>query len=151
MKSTSLGGCIRLFLKNFFSNFRFHTKYFKRGRKCILINCKSCNKSPQQIPFQFENGNLPHSCCRAFWAKCSYLSNEKIYFQSEIEFSFTCSLMKNIAQPLWYVQRKLQYEIDLKLRTYDLHWSWELKTILHTFPLIRDQFCQPYFKFAYFC
>ena len=56
------------FLKNFFSNFSSHIKDSKWGRKCTFINCTSCNRSPQQIPFQFANGKLPHSCCRAFWA-----------------------------------------------------------------------------------
>ena len=68
MESTPLRGGIGLFLKNFYSNFRSHIKDSKWGRKCIFINCTSCNESPQQIPFQFANGKLPHSCCRAFWA-----------------------------------------------------------------------------------
>ena len=68
MGSTPLGCCIGLFFKNFFSNFRSYIKDSKWGRKCIFINCTSCNGSPQQIPFQFANGKLPHSHCRAFWA-----------------------------------------------------------------------------------
>ena len=58
----------RIFLKNLFSNFRFHTKDSKWSRKCIFINCTSCNRSPKQIPYQFANGKLPNSHCRAFWA-----------------------------------------------------------------------------------
>ena len=54
-----------------FSNFRFHIKESKWGRKSIFINCTSCNGRPQQIPFLFANGKLPHSCCRAFWAVSS--------------------------------------------------------------------------------
>ena len=65
------------FLKNFFSNFRSHIKDSKWGRKCIFINCTSCNESPQQIPFQFANGKLPHSHCRAFWAMCWTTSHER--------------------------------------------------------------------------
>ena len=72
MECTPLGGCIGFFLKNFFSNFRCHIKGSKWGRKCIFINCTSCNGSPQQIPFQFANGKLPHSCCRGFWAYLLY-------------------------------------------------------------------------------
>ena len=36
----------RTCLKNFFSNFRFHIKHSKWGRKYILINCTSCYESP---------------------------------------------------------------------------------------------------------
>ena len=57
------------FLENFLSYFRSHIRDSKWGRKCIFINCTSCNGSPQQIPLQFANGKLPHSRCRAFWAK----------------------------------------------------------------------------------
>ena len=41
------------------------------GQKMNFINCTSCNGSPQLIPFQFANGKLPHSYCRAFWAMIS--------------------------------------------------------------------------------
>ena len=41
-------------------------------RVCNFINCTSSNRSPQEIPFQFANGKLPHSHCRGFWAE-SYL------------------------------------------------------------------------------
>ena len=72
IKRIPLGGCIGLFSKHFFSNFCFHIKDSKWGRNCIFINCRYCNWSPQQIPFQFANGKLPHSRCRAFWAwSCS--------------------------------------------------------------------------------
>ena len=57
--STPLDGCIGLFLKNFFSNFRSYIKDYKWGRKCIFINCTGCNRSPNQFPFQFANGKLP--------------------------------------------------------------------------------------------
>ena len=66
MGSTPLESCIGLFLKNFFSNFRSYIKDSKWGRKCTFIDCISCNGSPQQIPFQFVNGILHHSRCRAF-------------------------------------------------------------------------------------
>ena len=56
-------------MKNFFWNFRSHIKDFKWGKRCISINCTSCNGSPWQIPFQFANGKLPHSRCRGFWAQ----------------------------------------------------------------------------------
>ena len=62
MGSSPLGGCIGSFLKILFSNFRFYIKDSKWCRKCIFINCTSCNGS------QFTNGKLPHSRCRAFWA-----------------------------------------------------------------------------------
>ena len=68
MESTPLRVGRGIFLKMFFENFRSHIKDSKWGRKCIFINCTSCNGSPQQIPFQFANGKLPHSRCRAFWA-----------------------------------------------------------------------------------
>ena len=68
MGSTPLGGCIGYFLKFLFSNFRSHIKDSKWGRKYIFMNEKCCSRSPQKIPFQFSNGKLPHSCCRAFWA-----------------------------------------------------------------------------------
>ena len=55
---------------SFFSNFRSNIKDSKWGRKCVFINCTSCNGSPQQVPFQFANGKLPHFHCRALWAKC---------------------------------------------------------------------------------
>ena len=32
------------------------------------MNYTCYNGSPQKIPFQFANGKLPHSRCRAFWA-----------------------------------------------------------------------------------
>ena len=67
-KEHPIRGLYMTFLKNFFSNFRSHIKDSKWGRKCILINCTSCNGSPQKIPFQFANGKLPHSRCRGFWA-----------------------------------------------------------------------------------
>ena len=69
MGCTPLGHCIGFFLKNFFSNIRCYIKGSKWGRKCIFINCTSCNRSPKQIPFQFANGKLPHSCCRGSWAE----------------------------------------------------------------------------------
>ena len=62
------GTPIRGFLKSFFSNFRSHIRDSQWGRKCIFINGTSCNGSLQQIQFQFANGKLPHSRCRAFWA-----------------------------------------------------------------------------------
>jgi len=67
-----------IFLKKFFSNFRSHIKDSKWGRKCIFINCTSCNGSPQQIPFQFANGKLPYSRYRAFWAGLSVTGHSKI-------------------------------------------------------------------------
>ena len=36
------------------------------------------NGSPQQIPFQFVNEKLPHSCCAAFWA----WTERNTYFKS---------------------------------------------------------------------
>ena len=65
-----IGGLYRTFFEFFFFfNFHSHVKDSKQGRKCIFINCTSCNRSPQQISFQFANGKLPHSRCRAFWAR----------------------------------------------------------------------------------
>ena len=69
MVSTPLGGCTGLFLKKTFSNFCSHIIDSKWGRKWISINCTSCNRSLQEISFQFANGELPHSRCRAFLAK----------------------------------------------------------------------------------
>ena len=54
--------------RSLFSNFRSHIRDSKWGRKCNFINCTSSNREPQEIPFQFANGKLPHSRCRAFWA-----------------------------------------------------------------------------------
>ena len=68
MGSTPLGGCIGYFLKFLFSNFRSHIKDSKWGRKYIFMNYTCCNGSPQKIAFQFANGKLPRSRCRAFWA-----------------------------------------------------------------------------------
>ena len=70
-KEHPIRGLYRTFLKNLFSNFLSHIKDSKWGSKCIFINCTSCNGSPQQIPFQFANGKLPHSRCRAFQAQSS--------------------------------------------------------------------------------
>ena len=51
-------------------SFRFFTcKFSFPIWECIFMNCTYCNESPQQIPFQFANGQLPHFCCRAFWPK----------------------------------------------------------------------------------
>ena len=77
MGSTLLGSCIRFFLKNLVSNFRLHIRYSKWGRKWVFINCTSCNGSLQQIPFQFANGKLPYSSCRAFWAGLKYIKSKK--------------------------------------------------------------------------
>ena len=79
MGSTPLGGCIGYFLKFLFSNFRSHIKDSKWGRKCIFINCTSCNGRPKQIPFQFANGKLPHSRCRGFWAVLLIRNNASIW------------------------------------------------------------------------
>ena len=71
MGSTPIGGCIGFFLKNLLSNFPFHIKDSKWGRKYIFMNCASHNGSPQQIPLwqlPFENEAKPHYHCRAFWA-----------------------------------------------------------------------------------
>ena len=76
--STPLGGCIGLFLKNSFSNFRSHIRDSKWGRKCIFINCTSSNKSPQEIPFQSANRKMPHSRCRAFWVKKARLVYQRL-------------------------------------------------------------------------
>ena len=65
---TPIRGLYMTFFEIFFSNFRSHIKDSKWGRNCIFINSKSCNRSPQEIPFQFANGKLPHSCFRAFQA-----------------------------------------------------------------------------------
>ena len=68
MGSTQLGGCIGYFLKFLFSNFCSHIKDSKWGRNIIFVNYTCCNGSPQKIPFQFANGKLPYSRCKAFWA-----------------------------------------------------------------------------------
>ena len=73
MGSTPLGGCKGYFFNFSFSNFRFHIKDSKWGRKRIFMNCASCNGSPQQIPLQqlpFANEAKPHYRCKAFWALC---------------------------------------------------------------------------------
>ena len=59
MESTPLGGCVGLFLKNFFSNFRSHIKDSKWGRKYILMNYICCNGSPQKSHFSLQMGNYP--------------------------------------------------------------------------------------------
>ena len=98
IRSAPLGVCIWLFLKKFFSNFRSHIKDSKWGRKCIFINCTSCNGSPQQIPFQFANGKLPHSRCRAFWA-LSGISKLYVCMNSNLNHavSWPCMTFGNIA------------------------------------------------------
>ena len=76
IKSTPLGGCVSLFLKTLFSNFRSHIKDSKWGRKCIFMNCASRNGSPQQIPLRqlpFANEAKPHSHCRGLWAYSFFL------------------------------------------------------------------------------
>ena len=67
-KECPIRGLYMTFFEKFLFKFPFSHKRFQMGRKCILINCKICNRSPQQIPFQFANGKLPHSHCRGFWA-----------------------------------------------------------------------------------
>ena len=86
MGSIPLRCYIGIFLKNLFSNFGLHIKDSKQGRKCIFINCTSYNGSPQQIPFQFANGKLPHSCCRAFWVMNLFSSD----FECGYEISDDC-------------------------------------------------------------
>ena len=86
-------GYTGLFLKNFFSNFRSHIKDSKWGRKCIFINCSSCNVSPQQIPFQFANGKLPHSCCREFWALSSIIYSYHIIKANFFAMIWFCSIL----------------------------------------------------------
>ena len=71
-KWEALGCCIGCLFKNLFSNFCLHIKDSKWGRKCIFMNCASCNRSPQQIPLRqlpFVNETKPHYYCTAFWAK----------------------------------------------------------------------------------
>ena len=69
IRSTPLGVCIWLFLKNFFSNFRFHAKDSKWDRKCILINCTSCNGTPQQIPLWQRPFAIESISCQIFCVK----------------------------------------------------------------------------------
>ena len=68
-KEHPIRGLCMTFFEKFLFKFLFSHKRFKMGQKCIFINCTSCKGSPQQIPFQFANGKLPHSHCRAFWDK----------------------------------------------------------------------------------
>ena len=78
-------GLYRIFFEIFFSNFRSHIKDCKWGRKCIFMNCASCNGSPQQIPLRqlpFANEAKPHSHCRGFWA----LSRRWVLFDSPSPF-----------------------------------------------------------------
>ena len=59
-----------LFWKILCSNFHLHMKGSKWGRKCIIMNCASHDRSPQQITLQqlpFTNEVKPHNHCRAFW------------------------------------------------------------------------------------
>ena len=93
-----------LFLKKFFSNFCPHIKDSKWDRKCIFINYTSCNRSPQQIPFQFANEKLPYSHCRAFQAMLLVLQISfqimynlvfEIFFASKKVTIFNCKL-KNV-------------------------------------------------------
>ena len=66
-----LGGCTGFLLKNVFSNFCFHIKDSKWGRKYDYINYTSHNGSPQQIPLRqlsFANEAKPCYRCRACWA-----------------------------------------------------------------------------------
>ena len=67
-KEHPIRGLHMTFFEKFLLKFPFSHKRFQMGQKCIFINCTSCNGSSQQIPFQFANGKLPHSRCRAFWA-----------------------------------------------------------------------------------
>ena len=55
-------GCIGLSKESLFSNFSLHIKIIK----CIVMNCASCNGSPQKISLQqlpFANEAKPHSRC----------------------------------------------------------------------------------------
>ena len=79
------------FFEIFFSNFCSHIKDSKWGRKCIFINCSSCNGSLQKIPFQFANGKLPHSRCKAFWAMTA----------SQISRYYTNTLKNELCNKLW--------------------------------------------------
>ena len=107
MESTPLGGCIRLFLKDFFSNFRSHIKDSKWGRKCISINCASHNRSPQQIPLQkfpFATVAKPHYHCRAFWAQAATEKHERTHcFQLSDPLECNVSAMLFV-QPMYYDQ-----------------------------------------------
>ena len=86
MGSTPLGGCIGYFLKFLFSNFRSHIKDSKWGRKCISINCTSCNRSPQQIPLQI--GNCPIPVAEHSWL-CLFLASMKIIAKGSYNVSWS--------------------------------------------------------------
>ena len=98
--SSPLGVSIWLFLENFFSNFHSHTKDSKWGRKCISINSRSCNGSHQQIPFQFANGKLPCSCCRAFWTLLDFLP-------LVLEFSYSLLIWAEYSNPNSFLFKKI--------------------------------------------
>ena len=61
-------GLNKIFFEKLAFKFPFWHKRFQMGQKMYFINCTSCHGSPQKIPFQFANGKLPYSHCRAFWA-----------------------------------------------------------------------------------
>ena len=71
MGRTLLWGFIEFFQECFFTNFCYHIKDSKWGRKWIFLKCVCYNGSPQQIPpqqFPFTTETKPHYHCRAFWA-----------------------------------------------------------------------------------
>ena len=116
MESTPLGGCIGLFLKNFFSNFRSHIKDSKWGRKCILINCTRCNGSPQQIPFKFANGKLPHSRCRAFWDTKYACSRYYLVYLKKMT-NMIEPLIAGLCKKVSFLVYLVQFSIDIKLKS----------------------------------
>ena len=106
MRSTPLGGW----------NFRFHIKDSKWGRKCSFINCTSCNGSPQQIPFQFTNGKVPHSRCRAFWAVKYVCSRYYLAYYRKMT-NMIKPLIAGLCKKVSFLVYLVQFEIDIKLKS----------------------------------
>jgi len=59
MGSNPLGGCLGLFLKNFFSNFCFHIKDSIWGKKLFLSIVQAVMEVLNKSHFSLQTGNCP--------------------------------------------------------------------------------------------
>ena len=59
MESTTLRGCIGLFLKNFFSNFRSHIKDSKWAENVFSSIVEAVTEAVNKSDFSLQMGNCP--------------------------------------------------------------------------------------------
>ena len=125
MRSFPLGVLYMTFLEKFLFKFLFSHKRFQMGQKMFFINGTSCDGSPQQIPFQFVNGKLPHSRPRVFCA--FYIVRITILWNSSTEQS---RVLRNIAEHCGVLQ-----SISWGRALQGISWGGALQSI--TWELLR--------------